>query len=44
MKHEHIVKLVGKERDTDNYYLIMEYCSGGDLYNYIKKNGCLDEN
>ena len=27
------------KRAEKNIYLIMEYCSGGDLTNYIKKRG-----
>jgi serine/threonine-protein kinase ULK/ATG1 len=27
------------QRTDRNIYLIMEYCSGGDLTNYIKKRG-----
>lgn len=28
-----------RQRAERNIYLIMEYCSGGDLTNYIKKRG-----
>ncbi len=30
------------QRAEKNIYLIMEYCSGGDLTNYIKKRGKVD--
>ncbi|KAJ8083377.1 Serine/threonine-protein kinase [Marasmius tenuissimus] len=39
LSHRHITRLIDIVR-ADNYiYLIMEYCSGGDLTNYIKKRG-----
>lgn len=31
MNHANIIKLLGKQRDKENYYLIFEYCIGGDL-------------
>ncbi len=30
------------KRAERNIYLIMEYCSGGDLTNYIKKRGRIE--
>jgi serine/threonine-protein kinase ULK/ATG1 len=30
---------VSSQRAERNIYLIMEYCSGGDLTNYIKRRG-----
>lgn len=53
--HKHIVTLHDQEEDQDSLYLFMEYCpgksqfcigsaiSGGDLYNFIEKNGTLTE-
>ncbi|KAG7095997.1 hypothetical protein E1B28_006679 [Marasmius oreades] len=39
LSHRHITRLIDIVR-ADNYiYLVMEYCSGGDLTNYIKKRG-----
>ena len=29
--------------DADNFYLIMDYCQGGDLYEHLKKRGGLRE-
>lgn len=39
LSHRHITKLVDIVRAERNIYLIMEYCAGGDLTNYIKKRG-----
>ncbi|KAI0301420.1 other/ULK/ULK protein kinase [Russula brevipes] len=39
LSHRHITKLIDIIRAERNIYLIMEYCSGGDLTNYIKKRG-----
>ncbi|KAJ7824760.1 kinase-like domain-containing protein [Mycena olivaceomarginata] len=40
LSHRHITKLIDIRTDR-NICLIMEYCSGGDLTNYIKKRGCV---
>ncbi|GES74181.1 Pkinase-domain-containing protein [Rhizophagus clarus] len=41
IRHDHIVQLVDfKKSDTDTHiHLIMEFCSMGDLSNYIKRRG-----
>ncbi|KAJ7201129.1 other/ULK/ULK protein kinase [Mycena pura] len=39
LSHRHITKLFDIVRTDRNIYLIMEYCAGGDLTNYIKKRG-----
>ncbi|KAI9507093.1 kinase-like protein [Russula earlei] len=39
LNHRHITKLIDIVRAERNVYLIMEFCSGGDLTNYIKKRG-----
>ncbi|KAJ7050177.1 kinase-like protein [Mycena amicta] len=39
LSHRHITKLIEIVRTERNIYLIMEYCSGGDLTNYIKTRG-----
>ncbi|XP_065644507.1 serine/threonine-protein kinase ULK3 isoform X2 [Hydra vulgaris] len=36
LNHEHIVKLKDFEWDNEHIFLILEYCSGGDLSSYIK--------
>mmetsp|Transcript_62645 Transcript_62645/g.149426 ORF Transcript_62645/g.149426 Transcript_62645/m.149426 type:complete len:622 (+) Transcript_62645:80-1945(+) len=35
LDHPHIVKLVEWFTDEENYYLVMELCSGPDLWSYI---------
>ncbi|KAF9528317.1 hypothetical protein CPB83DRAFT_932321 [Crepidotus variabilis] len=39
LSHRHITKLLDIVRAERHIYLIMEYCAGGDLTNYIKKRG-----
>ncbi|KAH0578736.1 hypothetical protein H2248_003861 [Termitomyces sp. 'cryptogamus'] len=39
LSHRHITRLIDIVRAERNIYLIMEYCGGGDLTNYIKKRG-----
>ncbi|KJA23964.1 hypothetical protein HYPSUDRAFT_162958 [Hypholoma sublateritium FD-334 SS-4] len=39
LSHRHITKLIDIVRADKHIYLIMEFCSGGDLTNYIKKRG-----
>ncbi|KAF6745988.1 other/ULK/ULK protein kinase [Ephemerocybe angulata] len=39
LSHRHITRLIDIVRAEEYIYLIMEYCSGGDLTNYIKKRG-----
>ena len=38
-----IVKVFEINEDEDNYFIIMEYCEGGELFNYIVKNQRLSE-
>lgn len=35
--------MVGKYRNKEYYNLILEYCNGGDLKNYLKFNRVLPE-
>ena len=44
LNHPNIVKIYEIFEDDDNYYISMEYVSGGELFNYIVKNKRLDEN
>lgn len=46
LNHKNIVKIVDSKKTTQNYYLIFEFCSNGDLESYIKKHyeGKLSEN
>ncbi|KAF8624651.1 hypothetical protein AX17_006982 [Amanita inopinata Kibby_2008] len=39
LSHRHITRLIDIVRAERNIYLIMEFCAGGDLTNYIKKRG-----
>ena len=41
--HPNIIKIVDVIFNTDNISIIMEYCSNGDLFNFISKNGPLEE-
>jgi serine/threonine-protein kinase ULK/ATG1 len=43
LQHEHIVKLEEFEWDSNYIFLIMEYCNGGDLSNFIKSKKKLAE-
>lgn len=43
LDHPNIAKLCDFFKDESNYYLVMEYCSGGELENYIVKNGKVRE-
>lgn len=38
-----IIKLYDVLKTQNNIYLIMEYCPGGDLENYVKIKGKVDE-
>ncbi|KAH9834861.1 kinase-like protein [Rhodofomes roseus] len=39
LSHRHITRLLDIVRADRNIYLIIEFCAGGDLSNYIKKRG-----
>ncbi|TCD65717.1 Serine/threonine-protein kinase [Steccherinum ochraceum] len=39
LSHRHITKLLDIVHGERNVYLIIEFCAGGDLSNYIKKRG-----
>jgi len=41
--HPNIVRLYGYFQDEYMLYLVLEYLDGGDLFNYIKRKGKLDE-
>jgi serine/threonine-protein kinase ULK/ATG1 len=41
--NEHIVKFIDVKKTSHNYYLIMEYCEGGDLARYLKDRPALPE-
>jgi serine/threonine-protein kinase ULK2 len=39
IKDRNVVSLLDVRRSPNNIYLIMEYCNGGSLDAYLKKNG-----
>ena len=43
MDHPHIVKLFEIFKDGFNYYLITEYCSGGELMKKLQKDKTISE-
>ena len=43
LENINIVKVFEINEDEDNYFIIMEYCEGGELFNYIVKNQMLSE-
>uniref|UniRef100_W5NBI0 Serine/threonine-protein kinase ULK3 n=1 Tax=Lepisosteus oculatus TaxID=7918 RepID=W5NBI0_LEPOC len=43
VRHPHIVQLKDFQWDSENIYLIMEWCSGGDLSRFIRSRHMLPE-
>ena len=43
LKHGNIIKLYEIIENSKNYYLIMEFAAGGELFNYIVKKKHLDD-
>ena len=43
LTHPHIIKLYSHFEDNDNFYLIMEYASKGQLYSIIRKHKKLSQ-
>lgn len=43
LDHPHIVKLYELFQDTQNYYLITEYLSGGELFERIRSMNYFSE-
>ena len=41
--HPNIIKLFDCYYDNNYYYMVEEYCSGGDLYDYIRKQKYFSE-
>lgn len=37
LKHSNIVDMYGMFEDGPHIYLIVEYCTNGDLFHYLKK-------
>ena len=44
LNNEHVIKVYQIYEDDNNYLIIMEYCEGGELFNYIVKKQRLSEN
>lgn len=42
--NKNIIKFYGYSYNKGIYYLKMEYCNGGDVYEYLKKNNSSDKN
>ncbi|XP_065055043.1 serine/threonine-protein kinase ULK1-like isoform X2 [Rhopilema esculentum] len=43
LHHDHIVQLLDCIETTSHVYLVMEYCNGGDLADYLQAKGTLSE-
>jgi serine/threonine protein kinase len=41
--HEHVVQMYEVVRRANKIYIFMEYCSNGQLFDYLLKNGPLGE-
>ena len=44
LDNEHVIKIYQIYEDDNNYLIIMEYCEGGELFNYIVEKQRLSEN
>lgn len=44
MHHPNVLQLIDIYQNSKYYYIFLEYCSNGDLFNYIYNNGKLTEN
>lgn len=43
IKHRNIVRLDDFIQTANNYYLVFEHCTGGDLQTYLREKGSLNE-
>lgn len=43
LDHINILKVIDFYEDKENYYIVMDLCTGGDLFDYLIKRGSLDE-
>ena len=44
INHLNLIKIIKIKEDVDKYYMIMEFCENGELFNQIVKKRKLDEN
>jgi len=44
INHPNIIKIHDVIKTKDHIHLVLDYCDGGDLHNFIKKNGKIQEN
>ena len=43
IKHENIVMFIDLKKSSGHFYLILEYCPGGDLSKFIQSRGLISE-
>lgn len=43
LQHENVVALLDCKETSNHVYLVMEYCNGGDLADYLNAKGTLSE-
>ena len=43
LRHPNIVQLHDFFSDSDNFYLVLDYCANGELWDYMVKNGRIQE-
>lgn len=43
MRDENILRFIDMETSGETVYIVLEYCGGGDLSQFIKKHGRMDE-
>ncbi len=39
LKHRNVCKLISATKTESNYYLVTEFCNGGDLLGFMKSRG-----
>lgn len=44
LSHDNIVSLINSFEDDQHYYIVMDYCKDGDLFDYLSDNPPLPEN
>eukprot|EP01083_Nonionella_stella_P069748 186139_1 len=43
LKHKHITRLFAFFADKDKFYLVLEYCPGGEVFNKLRDDGTFSE-